>query len=227
MKRSEINRIIREMEDLVHSFSFSLPPFCNWTPDEWKTKGHAYDEIRDCMLGWDITDFGSGDFDACGFGLITLRNGKAHDPRYTKPYAEKLLMLRDGQMAPFHYHWYKREDIINRGGGTLLITVFNGEQDRQMNQNPVSVHTDGLVYDVPAGTQVKLTPGESISILPYQYHRFDVLPGTGKVLIGEVSMCNDDTKDNCFFEPTGRFPKIEEDEPPYRFLCNEYPKAID
>lgn len=52
-------------------------------------------------------------------------------------------------------------------------------------------------------------------------------PGTGPVLLGEVSMCNDDNTDNRFYEPIGRFPEIEEDEPPYRLLCNEYPAAKD
>lgn len=42
------------------------------------------------MLGWDITDFGRGDFSTCGFGLITLRNGNQHNPKYKKVYAEKL-----------------------------------------------------------------------------------------------------------------------------------------
>lgn len=49
---------------------------------------------------------------------------------------------------------------------------------------------------------------------------------TGDVLIGEVSMCNDDNTDNCFNPPVGRFPEIEEDEEPYRLLCNEYPEAM-
>ena len=47
--------------------------------------------------------------------------------------------------------------------------------------------------------------------------------GTGNVLIGEVSQCNDDNTDNRFYEKIGRFPEIEEDEAPYRLLCNEYP----
>ena len=57
------------------------------------------------------------------------------------------------------------------------------------------------------------------------YHDFEVEPGTGPVLIGEVSQCNDDNIDNRFNPPAGRFPEIEEDEPPYRLLCNEYPEA--
>lgn len=40
-----------------------------------ENKRKEYDEIRDNMLGWDITDFGLGDFEHTGFSLITLRNG--------------------------------------------------------------------------------------------------------------------------------------------------------
>ena len=45
------------------------------------------------------------------------------------------------------------------------------------------------------------------------------------MLLGEVSQCNDDLNDNRFNPPVGRFPAIEEDEPPYRLLCTEYPPA--
>lgn len=54
------------------------------------------------------------------------------------------------------------------------------------------------------------------------YHDFAVEADTGPVLLGEVSQCSDDNTDNRFNPPVGRFPKIEEDEPPYRLLCNEY-----
>ncbi len=225
MKRSEINSIIREMEELIAKNGFHLQPVRNRSPDEWTDKGHEYDEIRDNMLGWDITDFGRGDFDSCGFGLITLRNGNQHDPRYKKVYAEKLLFLRDNMMAPMHFHWYKSEDIINRGGGTLLIKVYNDDGNGGLSDADVHVNSDGRSYYVPAGTMVRLEPGESITLWPHQYHEFHVVEGSGSVLIGEVSQCNDDNTDNRFYEETGRFPEIEEDEPPYRLLCNEYPPA--
>ena len=131
MKRSEINKAIKDMEVLIKRHGFEIPPFCSWTPEEWKTKSHEYDEIRDNMLGWDITDYGLGKFDEVGFALITIRNGNAKDDRYTKPYAEKLLMVSEGQMAPMHFHWNKMEDIINRGGGNILITVYNSTEDGQ------------------------------------------------------------------------------------------------
>ena len=61
---------------------------------EWKDKGPEYDEIRDNMLGWDITDYGLGKFDEVGFSLITIRNGNVKMDKYTKTYAEKLLAVK-------------------------------------------------------------------------------------------------------------------------------------
>ena len=134
MKRSEINAALRELEAMCKKYSCFLPPFCHFTPDEWKTKGHEYDEIRDCMLGWDITDFGLGDFDKFGFSLITIRNGCRTQPeKYPKVYAEKLLYLKEGQMAANHFHWYKTEDIINRGGGNCLIRVYNSLPNEEID----------------------------------------------------------------------------------------------
>ena len=229
MKRSEINAALKEMEQMIREYRFAIPPFCNFTPEEWKEKGHDYDEIRDNMLGWDITDYGLGDFDKVGFSLITIRNGnlKMKD-KYTKSYAEKLLYIKEGQYSPMHFHWSKMEDIINRGGGNVLIRVYNSKPDESIDyESAVTVHTDGRTYTVPAGTQIRLTPGESIFVTQYLYHDFEVEPGTGAVLLGEVSQCNDDAHDNRFNPPMGRFPAIEEDEAPYRLLCTEYPKAKD
>ena len=116
--------------------------------------------------------------------------------------------------------------IINRGGGNVLIRVYNSKEDESIDyESDVTVHTDGRTYTVPAGTQIRLTPGESIFIYQRLYHDFTVEPGSGDVLLGEVSQCNDDNTDNRFNPPMGRFPEIEEDEPPYRLLCSEYPAA--
>ena len=227
MKRSEVNAAIKEMEAMAVKCGFRLPPFCHLTPGQWKSCGHAYDEIRDNLLGWDITDYGLGRFDQVGFSLITLRNGnqKATD-KYPKTYAEKLLYLKEGQHSPMHFHWHKMEDIINRGGGDVLIRVYNSTPEEGLDrENPVHVRTDGVERAVPAGTQIRLSPGESITITPCLYHDFEVVPGTGPVLLGEVSQVNDDNTDNRFYEPVGRFPAIEEDEPAYRLLCGEYPPA--
>ena len=226
MKRSEINAVIKRFEKLLEEHRFELPPFCKWTPEEWQTKGHEYDEIRDNMLGWDVTDYGMGDFGHLGLALITIRNGNVHNPKYTKTYAEKIIMCDSGQVSPMHFHWHKMEDIINRGGNDIHFTLYNATEDEQLADTPVKIFSDGRCYTVPAGETVVLKPGQSLSLYPYYYHEF-VIPEGGPVLIGEVSMCNDDNTDNRFLNPLGRVPTIEEDEPPYRLLCNEYPKAAD
>ena len=166
MKRSEINRALRELEAMCEKYHCYLPPFCHFTPEQWQEIGHEYDEVRDCMLGWDITDYGLGNFDKFGFSLITIRNGnRAMADKYPKVYAEKLLYLKEGQYAPNHFHWFKTEDIINRGGGNVLIRVYNSLPNEEIDyESPVTVHTDGRTYTVPAGSIVRLTPGESIHI---------------------------------------------------------------
>ena len=67
MKRSEINRALKEMEEMCRKYCCYLPPFCHFTPEQWQNIGHDYDEVRDCRLGWDITDYGLGRFDEIGF----------------------------------------------------------------------------------------------------------------------------------------------------------------
>ena len=227
MKRSEINNAIKDMEALIKAHGFCLPPFAGWTAEDWKDKGHEYDEIRDTMLGWDITDYGLGDWNKTGMALITIRNGRHGSDIYTKTYAEKLLMVKEGQYSPMHFHWSKSEDIINRGGGTLIVKLYNSDENYGLADTDVCVNSDGHTYYVKAGTDIYLEPGQSITLKPGTYHDFNVLTGSGDVLLGEVSMCNDDNNDNYFYEHVGRFPKIEEDEPVYRYLCNEYPKAND
>jgi len=227
MKRSEINAAIREFEARLAEYSFSLPEFCGWTPQDWETKGHEYDEIRDNMMGWDITDYGEGDYNKKGLALVTIRNGSISDSRYNKPYAEKIMMLKAGQLSPMHFHWNKMEDIINRGGGEVVFHLYNATDcDEILDMvNAVLISKDGRRYEVKPGQEVVIKPGESLTLRPYCYHDFLVRDNDGPVLIGEVSMCNDDKSDNRFLEPLGRFPPIEEDEPPYRLLCHEYPAA--
>ena len=54
--------------------------------------------------------------------------------KYKKPYAEKFLYLKEGQYALNHFHWYKMEDIINRGGGNILIRVYNSLPDEEIDK---------------------------------------------------------------------------------------------
>lgn len=223
MKRSEINSIMRDADAFIRRQGFYLPPFAYWTPEEWKTKGDEVCEIVDNRLGWDITDFGSGDFQKSGLFLFTIRNGHPSnwDKRQGKLYAEKLLLVGVDQLTPLHFHWNKMEDIINRGGGKLAIQLFHSLPDGELDRrSPVSVSLDGVRRTVPAGETLELSPGESITLVPYLYHKFRA--AGSRVLCGEVSMVNDDTSDNRFYEPLGRFPVIEEDEPPLHLLVMDY-----
>ena len=224
MKRSEINAIMKDALKLFDEYKISLPPFAKWTPEEWKQKGEETQEIKDNMLGWDITDYGQGDFDKVGLLLITLRNGSQANPeKYAKPYAEKLMLVREKQLAPMHFHWYKMEDIINRGGGNLMLQLYNSTADEQLADTEVTVSMDGVQKTLPAGTIVRLTPGESITLPKGLYHSFWGEEGKGTVIVQEVSMTNDDNTDNRFYETVGRFPEIEEDEAPLHLIGGASP----
>jgi D-lyxose ketol-isomerase len=222
MKRSEINIIMKKADDFIRSRGFYLPSFAYWTPEAWTRKGPEVSGIVDNNLGWDITDFGSGNFSACGLFLFTIRNGNVQNlqTRKGKLYAEKIMIVENGQVTPMHFHWKKMEDIINRGGGDLLIQLYNATPDEQLDlENEVSVSVDGVRRTLAPGAMVRLSPGESITLEQGCYHKFW---GEGRVLVGEVSMVNDDQNDNRFHERVGRFPDIEEDVPPLYLLCNDY-----
>lgn len=222
MKRSEINALIRDADAFCKQHQFYLPPFAYWTPADWAGKGPEVREIVDKQLGWDITDFGSGDYRKTGLFLFTIRNGSLKDLKRGagKVYAEKLLIVDVDQITPYHFHWSKVEDIINRGGGRLVIQVYNATPDDQLADTDVTVSTDGVVRTLKAGDKVVLQPGESITLPTRLYHQF--WAEGSRVLVGEVSTVNDDNNDNHFLNAPGRFPEIEEDEPALYPLCTEY-----
>lgn len=223
MKRSGINEYQREALRFFEACGFRLPPWGTWSVGDWKARRDVTHEIRSNGLGWDLTDFGSGEFEKVGLLLFTLRNG---NPRSLdsggKPYAEKIMIVREGQVTPTHYHWSKMEDIINRGGGVLSMELWNATEDDRLAEDPVEVSMDGIVRRLEPGETVEMQPGESISLPRRLYHRFYGKPGAGLVLVGEVSAVNDDDLDNRFLDAQGRFPAIEEDEPPLHLLVKDY-----
>lgn len=222
MKRSEINQIIRDAKVFIAEHRFHLPPFAYWSPDDWATKGDEVREIMDAGLGWDITDFGMGDYEQYGLFLFTVRNGDIENLNtgMGKLYAEKLLIVGVDQITPMHFHWKKTEDIINRGGGILCIKLYNATPEGKLADTDVTVKTDGITRTVKAGDVIRLTPGESITLEPYCYHSF--WAEGGRVLAGEVSTVNDDSADNRWLDAPGRFPEIEEDESPLYLLVTDY-----
>lgn len=226
MKRSEINGYLMEAKALFASISFKLPPFAYWTPEDWQNKGHEADEIRDNCLGWDLTDYGEGKYHETGLLLFTIRNGNYHKRQaYPKGYAEKIMIIKENQNCPMHFHWKKREDIINRGGGNLVLELYRADSREELSDERFSVTCDGVKKVCAAGEKVVLTPGESICLEPFVYHRFYGEEGKRTVIVGEVSDVNDDENDNRFLTELKRFPQIVEDEQPLHYLCNEYPSV--
>ncbi|WP_010263634.1 D-lyxose/D-mannose family sugar isomerase [Treponema primitia] len=220
MKRSELNKIIRESLAFVRGRGLEFPPFATWSPDDWRKIGEDERELVDNMLGWDISDFG-GNFKKVGLTIFTYRNGNFNNKeKYPKPYAEKLLLVDEGQELPFHFHWSKMEDIINRGGGELVLHVYNSDEHEDFAKTDVVLTLDGKKITVPAGSAVRLLPGQSITLLPGQYHNW--IAEKGKVMLFEVSTTNDDRVDNRFHSAKGRIPEIEEDVKPEYLIFNDY-----
>jgi D-lyxose ketol-isomerase len=221
MKRSRVNEIIREGDAFIRSFGYRLPPFAYWTPEDLAAR--RPEGILAARLGWDITDYGLGRFDELGLFLFTVRNGFAEDLARGggRIYAEKIMISRRDQLSPMHRHAVKAEDIINRGGGRLVLKLHASRADGGIDPDaPVTVPCDGVERSLPAGGLLSLEPGESVTLLPGIWHAF--WGEEADVLIGEVSMVNDDVTDNIFADPIGRFSQIEEDEPPLRLLVSDY-----
>ena len=220
MKRSQINRIIEDAKGFFKVNKFMLPHWAFWSPDDWEMGYSNCEEIFNNKLGWDITDFGSGDFNSKGLVLFTLRNGDIE--KGDKVYCEKIMIADENQETPLHYHWKKTEDIINRGGGNLVIEIFQGEKNGEILDSEVELSIDGIKYVTKPGEKILLEPGQSVCLKPFVYHRFYGELSKGKVLIGEVSTVNDDANDNRFYDPIGRFPEIDEDEQPIHLLVSDY-----
>ena len=223
MRRSRINQLIADAKIFFSQNNFSLPPWAYWEPEEWKGLGDT--EVVRHMLGWDLTDYGAGEYEIKGLLLFTIRNGRL-GPDSTKPYAEKIMIVGENQICPMHFHWNKTEDIINRAGGNLVIELNGSTEGEEFTGKPVTVSVDGIERQVEPGGIVVLTPGESITLTPGLYHRFYGEAGKGRVMVGEVSSVNDDLTDNRFHEPQARFPEIEEDEAPTHLLVSDYGKYI-
>lgn len=233
LSRSIINECIGVAMEVTRHFEFHLPEFAYWKVKDWEMANEDYDEIRDCMLGWDVTDFGSDDFRNIGRVLFTLRNGKYGNKKYPKEYAEKLLIDPQNQRAPAHFHKNKREDIICRAGGNILVQLTKADREGNPSDERFTVQVDGCTKRLAPGDIVRLKPGISLNITPRTIHQFWGEEGTGYAMNGdrytlssEISSVCDDLTDNFFLVDYGvRFPDIVEDETREYYLCHEYPEV--
>ncbi len=162
---------------------------------------------------WDVTDFGLGDWQRFGLVLVNL----AEEPEY----CEKLMYARRGMATPAHCHRRKKEDIICRAG-LLAIQLWAGDP-REGRDVRFQVAVDQEPREIASGEVIHLAAGSRVTLVPGIYHEFQ--PASEQCIIGEVSTANDDLHDNFFVNADiGRYPHIEENEPPVvRLLSDKLP----
>ena len=53
MKRSRINEIMAAADEMIRHYGFVLPPFANWSPDQFKANAHRARRVIDarCEIG--------------------------------------------------------------------------------------------------------------------------------------------------------------------------------
>jgi len=159
--------------------------------------------------GWDATDFGLNDFPQFGAVLVNLA--------LEEEYSEKLIYLTSRQAIPNHCHKKKKEDIICRAG-VISVQLWFGKPGRWDKRGTIQVNN--RKRPLASGAILHLLAGERLTLPPPVYHAFWAL--SDEAIVGEVSTKNDDQHDNFFVNPSvGRFPKIEEDEPPLFRLVGE------
>lgn len=161
MKRSAINDILGHTRQFFSQHDVHLPPFASFTPAQWQQlDSTAWEEVFELKLGWDVTAFGGNDFAAQGLTLFTLRNGSPKGMPYVKCYAEKIMHVRDAQVTPMHFHWRKREDIINRGGGNLIVELWNADSNDQTVDSDVTVVIDAAARNIPQAVSCACLPAK-------------------------------------------------------------------
>jgi hypothetical protein len=226
MRRSEINRLIRGGTEFLKSRDYPLPPQAFWSFKDWNKNKDKVAEMTKRRIGWDLTDFGSGNYEKIGLLLYTLSNGiiDLDGQIIDQCYSNKLLIVGENQLTPMHHHGRKMEDIINLGGGNLQIKIYNvGEAGEVDESSSVKIFRNETWESYKPGTVITLEPGERVRLDAHHYHQFWAEPGKGKALVEEVSSVNDDQTDNFFLENLPRFPGIIEDEIPRYLLCTELP----
>jgi D-lyxose ketol-isomerase len=223
VKRSEVERAVAAARAAFAAAGFRLPPFAEWSAADWAAQADSH-AVR-AGLGWDVTDYGRGDFARCGLTLFTLRNGLAYELRAGRgfAYAEKLMLVGDGQLAPMHRHRSKVEDIILRAGAPLALELRPDAGGRPDRNRGARVLCDGAWRETGADGMLRLAPGESVTLTPDVWHAF--WAEGGAAVVGEVSSVNDDWDDNVFEDAIPRFPAIEEDAPATVALAGERGRA--
>ena len=72
MKRSEINRALAEARAVCDAWRFALPDWAEWSHSDHRAHPAQSAFLARRQIGWDVTDFGSGQFATRG---LTLNGG--------------------------------------------------------------------------------------------------------------------------------------------------------
>ncbi len=222
MKRSFVDARIDEMQALCDRLGVVLPGFAHWGKADFLADPDSAAFIAARGLGWNVVEFRPGAFATDGLTLFTLRMGDWRDlaTKRGRLYAEKAIMSLDRQRAPHHYHVVKTEDIVNRGGARFVVELFRVNGHGEPTRDRFHVLKDVSVLDLGPGDQVRLEPGESLTLEPYVAHAFWAEGGTA--LAGEVSLANDDSTDNYFVPGLAPPGPIVEDAPARRVTVRDY-----
>ncbi len=226
MKRSFIDARIEAMLALCQRYGVALPPFALWGDEDHRRHREASRLIAERGLGWNVVEFKPGAFASDGLTIFTLRMGDWRDLEMGRGrlYAEKAIMSDDGQRAPHHYHVVKTEDVVNRGGARFVVELFKVDASGAPTKERFRALKDVSTLDLGPGDQVRLEPGESLTLEPYVAHAFWAEGGTA--LAGEISLANDDATDNYFVPPLAPFAPIEEDRPRRFVTVRDYPALV-
>ena len=124
---------------------------------------------------------------------------------------------------------FRRTCRMTVSAAALLMTALTAQpaaadsgwiKVNSLNTGAIQVLSDGTPRSLPAGSVLELAPGQSVTLMPGDWHAF--WGQGGDVLVGEVSTVNDDHDDNIFRDPIGRFSAIEEDMEPKHLLVSDY-----
>jgi len=231
VKRSEINATLLLARDFFEAYRFKLPKWAAWSPVNWDYSGEEMQAIKDCQLGWDVTDFAQGNFSEQGMTSFMLRNGAPslepppdHAPQEAKRhYSEKIMLVQLHQTLPLLALKHRTQDLINRGGGDLVVQVYLSTTEYELDEKKrVPLQVNGIAYNVKAGGIVRLVSGDGLTLQPATYYKY--WAEKASCIVGAISTTCDETNDYLFFDPNcQRFPSIEPDESPLHLLHYEYP----
>jgi len=241
VKRSEINATMLLARDFFEAYRFKLPKWAAWSVVNWDYSGEEMQAIKDCQLGWDVTDFGLGDFLSQGMTSFMLRNGQPSRksdqevsekiPAETlnglgRHYSEKILLVQLHQALPLLALKHRTHDLINRGGGDLVIQVYQSTPEHNLDEKSrIPLQVNGIAYNVKAGGIVRLVPGDGLTLQAGIYYKY--WAEKASCIVGSISSTCDERNDYRFFDLNcQRFPEIEPDESPIHLLHYEYPDFI-